>query len=326
MKQPKPLNLKMFSDNPARFLEETVKDFVRTSPLNCTVAFGNQRLLLEPVMAFANGDDPVFKSLKKAIGDFHLTPRKALETLPINPKTLGVVGRIGRATSSPPDPSRFKQRLPEHVSVISGALPINPETCLDEGKTIYGGSIRHKLTSWIGGHTGFARTTTIFIENLLMTLGYIAISPSAAPYGEQNWKRAGKTCRTSISNWSERHIGLACGLGTFGLHGQLITPRGAAAYLFSVVTDLQLEPTPKISKKENCLFYRDGSCKKCIDRCQGGAISEKGRDPYKCNEYALNTVIRAPQPTTNLGIFERYRNRPACGLCFTNVPCQSQIP
>lgn len=326
MKQPKSLNLKLFNDNPARFLEDTIKDFVMTSPLNCAVAFEKQPFFVEPVVVFADGDDPVFTDLKRIIGTYHLTPREALENLPMNPKTLGVIGRIGRATSSPPGPSGFKPPHFEHVSIISGALPINPETCLDEGKTRFGGSIRHKLTSWIGGHTGFARTVTIYIENLLMVLGYTAISPSAAPYGEQNWERAGKTCRTSISNWSERHIGAACGLGTFGLHGQLITPKGAAVYLFSVVTDLELEPTPKTQTMENCLFLRDGSCKKCIERCPGGAISEEGRDPYKCNDNAINSVIRAPQPTADLGIFERYRHRPACGLCFTNVPCQSRIP
>ena len=46
-----------------------------------------------------------------------------------------------------------------------------------------------------------------------------------------------------IPMWSERHVAYIAGLGTFGLHAGLLTNKGAAGRIGSVVTNLNLVPT-----------------------------------------------------------------------------------
>ena len=47
------------------------------------------------------------------------------------------------------------------------------------------------------------------------------------------------------SNWSERHMAHAAGLGTFGLCDGLITAKGKAMRVGSVVARIKLPPTPR---------------------------------------------------------------------------------
>jgi epoxyqueuosine reductase QueG len=45
--------------------------------------------------------------------------------------------------------------------------------------------------------------------------------------------------------WSERHAAYVAGLGTFGIHGALITEKDCSGRIGSVVTDLEIAPTPR---------------------------------------------------------------------------------
>jgi hypothetical protein len=72
------LDVELFKSTPCFFLENAIKEYVATSPINCLTAFDNAPIFEEPVVVFANGDDPIFQDLKTVIGDFHLTPREAL--------------------------------------------------------------------------------------------------------------------------------------------------------------------------------------------------------------------------------------------------------
>jgi epoxyqueuosine reductase len=125
------------------------------------------------------------------------------------------------------------------------------------------------------------------------------------------------------SPWSERHVAFACGLGTFSLSDGFITPKGIAVRIGSVVTLLKLTPAEKNYRhpKENCLFFRNETCGKCITRCPAGAITEKGHDKDKCREYIGSKPLHEKRleyglknPTTS------------CGLCQTGVPCEFRIP
>jgi epoxyqueuosine reductase QueG len=72
------------------------------------------------------------------------------------------------------------------------------------------------------------------------------------------------------------------GLGSRGINDLLITPDfGPRVRLFGVITDAELEPTPKV-EKNYCT-----SCKMCIESCPAGAISESGCDPLKCSPYSM---------------------------------------
>lgn len=120
----------------------------------------------------------------------------------------------------------------------------------------------------------------------------------------------------NISNWSERHIAYASGLGTFGLHRGLITEKGTAGRFGSVVTTLPLMPTPRPyhSHTEYCLFYTRGTCGQCIRRCPCDAITEAGKDVPACATYLDIVVIPL------------YNSTDACAKCNVGVPCEARNP
>jgi len=125
------------------------------------------------------------------------------------------------------------------------------------------------------------------------------------------------------SPWSERHIAYACGLGTFSLNDGLITPKGVAIRLGSVVTVLKLTPSEKKYRhyRENCLQFRNENCGKCILRCPAGAITEKGHNKDKCQEYISSEALKAKRSEYGLE-----NPPPSCGLCQSDVPCEFEIP
>ncbi len=296
------MDTELFKTNPNLFLENAIKAYVATSPLNCLTTFNNAPFYDEPVIAFSNGDDTHFQELKKVIGDFHLTPREALE------KHIQAKGwKYGGKSEI------------ENVSVISYTLPLPYETRLSERNSTYGGSPRYNHTRWRGNI--FQLNLVNYVVSLLEIMGHNAVAPSGARFFELK-----STPQGSMANWSERHIAYAAGLGTFGLNGLMITPKGCAVYLSSIVCDLTLTPTPRAYNHymANCLYHRDGSCRQCIERCVGGAINEQGRSNIKCRESMGQNQI----PTLRkLGLDKDLIGlAPACGLCSTKVPCEDRIP
>ena len=113
------------------------------------------------------------------------------------------------------------------------------------------------------------------------------------------------------SNWSELHTAFACGLGTFGLSKGIITEKGMAGRLGSLIIDLEMEPDvrPYTEVYEYC-----SKCGACIKRCPGDAISlEEGKKHVPCNKWLVGTK-------------ERYAPRYGCGKCQVKVPCENRIP
>lgn len=89
----------------------------------------------------------------------------------------------------------------------------------------------------------------------------------------------------------------------------------------SVIAKIDIEPTYRDYTKHNeyCLYFNNGSCMKCAERCPAGAISEKGHDKQKCREYQRN--ITGKYIGQEFNIDSRY-----CGICQFGVPCESVIP
>ena len=123
------------------------------------------------------------------------------------------------------------------------------------------------------------------------------------------------------STWSEWHAAHASGLGMFGLCDGLITPVGKAMRLGTVIAQLQVPPTPwpYSDYYAHCLFYSEGACGECIERCPAGALSENGHDKALCRAHLFPTTVY--YINTNFG-FDCY----GCGLCQTGVPCESKMP
>ena len=130
------------------------------------------------------------------------------------------------------------------------------------------------------------------------------------------WK---KNTKTGIASpWSERHAMYAAGLGTFGLCDGLITPVGKAMRCGSVITNLSLKPSERNceSHTDYCLFLDKGKCGKCIKRCPGKAITEEGHSKKKCLQYQRENIDPSRWEIDVAG----------CGLCQTDVPCESSVP
>lgn len=246
----------------------------------------------EPLVGFAAADDPLFSEYKSVIGDFHLTPAELAGLMPAG----------GEAPWSP-------------RTVICWVLPISEAT-----RKSNRGEASYPSRAWAQTrHFGesFNAALRRHLVGYLSAAGYHAFAPQLHPA----WREYPDTPVGVASSWSERHAAYAAGLGTFSLNDALITPRGIAHRLGSVITDLKLEPSPRPypDHQDNCLFYRDGSCGACIGRCPAGALSAAGHDKGSCREYVYGTVPQA--------VGERYGvGSTGCGLCQTKVPCESRIP
>jgi len=130
------------------------------------------------------------------------------------------------------------------------------------------------------------------------------------------WVRSRRVGPASVG--SERHAACARGPGTFGLSGGLITSKGKAVRVGSVITDLSLKPSAKkyAHPLANCLYFYDKTCKACADRCPAGVIIEKGQDKAECFDYCFSTIHPLKQPEYGVKVT-------GCGLCQAQVPWSS---
>jgi len=113
------------------------------------------------------------------------------------------------------------------------------------------------------------------------------------------------------SAWSERHVAYVCGLGTFGLSRCLITARGAAGRIGSIVTTMALEADVRLYDRydQYCTY-----CGACAPRCPSHAIDvHKGKDMAACAAFQQACM-------------KKYAPRYGCGKCSVGVPCTTGIP
>lgn len=132
-----------------------------------------------------------------------------------------------------------------------------------------------------------------------------------------------------ISRWSFRHFAYAAGIGTFGLNNMLITDKGCAGRLSTVVTDLDIKGgEPK--KEEACLYKRNGSCGLCVMKCPAEALTAEGFDRNRCFEQCLKNASvyndfgssYTSGPEDNI----RGSGSEVCGKCIAGLPCTYKTP
>jgi epoxyqueuosine reductase len=253
----------------------------------------NDRFYDEPIIKFASADDPLFEEYKKIISHKHLTPSEAFEMA-------------------------FGKDSYNGGTVISVVLPISEKIRKSNAVQKEWASKEWALLRTFGDEVfkmGFYK----FFEGFLNQMGYRTVGPSCT-----EWHKIFRTESGPSSNWSERHIAYAAGLGTFGINDGFITEKGIAIRLASFVTELKLTPEVRAAKShtENCLLYSKGICGACIKRCPVDAISEKGHDKIKCFNYVYGEESRK--------LAESYGGSPkagsGCGLCQTKVPCECKNP
>jgi len=228
-----------------------------------------------PIFAFGSPDDDLYIKYKSfdAIGSHFLCPAEWL------PSTKTVISFF----------------LP-YTNVIRKANSADNRFPADEW--LHGRYEGQQLLAQMSEH----------LVNALVEAGYNSLAPSFDQrYNTGNVEKNIK----NTSNWSERHVAFACGLGAFGLSKGLITKKGTCGRFGSILTELDL---PKDGRDYNDIYEYCTMCGVCIYRCPVNAISlESGKQSELCREFLVK-------------VGEMHNPRYGCGKCQTRVPCESRLP
>jgi epoxyqueuosine reductase len=272
-------------------IEGLIRDFIAASPDNRMHTEGGDPAWDDVLVGFASGADPIWQQYKEYVGPFHWTPWE-------------VFNQHARGKSAPAG----------ELTVIAWVLP-QREAVRKANRRAETYPSEEWARTRIHGEAFNAALRRHLVKRLEQT-GHPAVAPILVP----NWAVVKSQRFSYASSWSERHAAHAAGLGTFGLCDGLITARGKAMRVGSIVARIAVEPTPRPygDHRAYCLFFTDGSCGKCIDRCPARAITENGHDKEKCRQH----LVRSSEY-----VEERYRFKGyGCGLCQVGVPCEAGIP
>ncbi|MFZ7102827.1 MAG: epoxyqueuosine reductase [Peptococcaceae bacterium] len=145
-----------------------------------------------------------------------------------------------------------------------------------------------------------------FLHELLLEANYqSAVLPPTHNFDEEEL----------LSDWSHKHAAYISGLGKFGLHQMLITEKGTCGRLGSVVTECRITATPR-SSEEFCLYKYNKTCKKCLEKCVTGALSETSFARHLCYDFLLQMADK----------YAHEGMADVCGKCVSVVPCSFTRP
>jgi epoxyqueuosine reductase len=149
------------------------------------------------------------------------------------------------------------------------------------------------------------------LSDLLEREGYRSeLTPSTHNFDEEKL----------MARWSHKHLGYLTGLGRFGTHCMLITPKGCCGRFGSLVTEAELGDHPLITTPEACLLRAGEKCGKCMERCPVEALKEDAFDRRKCWD-RLNE---------NYTILDYFADLPGttdvCAKCAAMMPCSFANP
>ena len=275
----------------ADWITGLIRDFIATSSHNTMENETGEAAWDSALVGFVAGADPIWQQYKEYVGAFHWTPWEV-----------------------------FNQHCPEasasaeELTVISWVLP-QREMVRKANRR----AKKYPAEEWARIRVYGEKFNVALRQHAAKRLtqaGHAAIAPMLV----SNWTTVNSQRFSYASSWSERHAAHAAGLGTFGLCDGLITARGKAMRVGSVVAKVSIEPTPRpyADHRAYCLFFADGTCGKCIDRCPVRAITENGHDKEKCRQH----LVRSREYVKKTYKFEGY----GCGLCQVGVPCEAGIP
>ena len=220
----------------------------------------------EPLVAFADADNPRFAELRQVAEATHMLP---------------------------------EDLVPGARSVVSFFLPF-AEDVVNANAVSRTMVAREWAVAYVETNVLIGQIT----QKLVETLGKLNIRASAEP-ATNNFDPV-----TLISQWSHKSVAVIAGLGSFGLHHMVITDAGCAGRFGSLVLDAELPPS-QLPEKERCLYFHDGSCRECVDRCPVGALSiEGGIDKQLCWKRCLGIA----KLYKDVGLAE------VCGKCAIG-PC-----
>lgn len=237
------------------------------------------RFFERSIFSVCRADDPGFLNIKdtKVVGEHHLLPF---------------------------------DWLPEAKTVISVFLPYNRST-VEANKRDPVTPPAEWLYTRVDGQR-FLLALGAVIRDALISDGLKAVTP----YTEDRFlMRVGGPPQPGTehippfsTNWSERHVALVAGLGTFGLSTNFISKAGCAGRLISVITDWDIEPDER--DYVDWLGYCN-RCGACLKRCPAKAhFGDSGRkDHAVCSAFIRKTC-------------KPFEPRYGCGKCQSGIPCE----
>ena len=273
------------------WIKGVIREFIASSSLNSMGDETGEAAWDSAMVGFAAGADSIWQQYKEYVGAFHWTPWEVFNQ-----------HRPGESASA------------DQLTVISWVLPQR-----DIVRKANRRARKYPAEKWarirVYGEK-FNIALRRHVAESLEQAGHAAVAPMLVP----NWTIVKSERFSYASSWSERHAAHAAGLGTFSLCDGLITAKGKAMRVGSVVSRISLEPTPRpyADHRAYCLFFANGTCGKCIDRCPVRAITEMGHDKEKCRKH----LVRSREYVKKTYRFEGY----GCGLCQVGVPCEAGIP
>ncbi len=237
-----------------------------------------------PVVGFASAGDPLFERLREVVGPSHYLPRDLLE---------------------------------DASTVISIFLPFAERVI----KSNYGRETTSREWAVAYAETNLLLDRLSFdLADALKGLGYSALGIATT----HHLAHAGKdkySVEELTSNWSQRHVGYICGVGKFGVNNLLITVRGCAGRMGSLLTSAKIAPTPRDGGEEYCLVKRGVACSKCIERCPVNALAVGAVfNRVGCMDYLVG------QRKYQERVYGLKEGTQTCGKCSTNIPCENRIP
>ena len=262
-----------------------------------------------PLLARADGGQktpPDISNLQRAVGELLETNTHnrmpGTDTLIYDSPVFGVSSAQDPFYRKLKDAVGTNHYMPEDLfqgakSVISYFLPYSEAV----RKMNYG--TEPLPTQWTLAHRKGAAAAELvrrFLANRLDGLG----ARSLVVFHDSRY-----TTKTLVSNWSERHVALVSGLGTFGLHKSLITEKGSAGRLDSIITDYEFVPT---KRNYEGIYDRCIKCYSCIGRCPVSAIAKTGKNIRICARHVLAGKANPEQAV--------------CGKCLTQVSCENRTP
>lgn len=273
------------------WVKTLIQDFIAGSPLNTMQNKKGDPAWDQALVGFSSGADQIWQQYKEYVGAFHWTPWEV-----------------------------FNQHCPQEnvsadqLTVVSWILP---QTRLVRKTNRQAKTYPSEEWARIRVYgEAFNAALRNHVVKSFKNAGHAAVAPMLVP----NWTIVKSERFSYASSWSERHAAYAAGLGTFGLCDGLITAKGKAMRAGSVVAAISIKPTPRpySDHRAYCLYFADGTCGKCIDRCPARAITVSGHDKEKCRQH----LARSREYVKKTYEFEGY----GCGLCQVGVPCEAHIP